>query len=60
MIQIWKQLSDSEIRLELSDLFLWMENKKILPARLLNLAIAGLKILGQLEAPKFGNILCFW
>ena len=25
-----------------------------------DLAIAGLKILGQLEALKFGNILCFW
>ena len=37
MIYIWKQPSDSEIRLELASyliyFFIWMENKEILPAR---------------------------
>ena len=49
MIYIWKQPSDSEseIRLELSDLFfIWMEINKFC---LRDLAIDGLKILGQLE-----------
>ena len=37
--------------------FKWMEINKFC---LRDLAIAGLKILGQLEALQFVNILCFW